>query len=104
MQYLTFHGTAPGPLFILADEKPLTRQFFATSLSGFLKDAGFPVSNYNTFSFRIGAATTAMSAGIPDVYVKMLGHWKSDCYQLYIKTPRLDLASFSKMLATKGSS
>ena len=60
IQRLTFCGTAPGPLFILADQKPLTRQIFATSLSSFLRNAGLKTIHYNTHSFRIGAATSAM--------------------------------------------
>ena len=102
IHYLTFRGTTPGYLFITANRKPLTRQIFATSLSGLLKDVGLPVAQYNMHSFRIGAATTAMSAGISDAHVKILGRWKSDTYQLYVRTPPSELASFSKILALKG--
>ena len=102
IKYLTFCGTNPGPLFIRPNLEPLTRQFFATSLTSLLKDAGLHVPHYNTHSFQIGAATTAMSAGISDVHVKMLGRWKSKAYQSYVRTPPSELASFSKILASRG--
>ena len=39
-----------------------------------------------------------MAAGILDVHVKMLGRWKRNAYQLYVKTPPSELASFSKTI------
>ena len=57
-------------------------------------------NHYNFHSFRIGAATSATQANIPDSYIKMLGHWQSNCYQRYIKTPPQELAKFSAILTT----
>ena len=58
--------------------------------------------NFNTHSFRIGAATSAIDAGISDAQVKMLGRWRSNAYQLYTKTPPSELAKLSKKLAAGG--
>ena len=58
--------------------------------------------NYNTHSFQIGAATSAIEAGISTS--KMLGRWKSDTYQCYVRTLSKELASFSKKLVSGGSS
>ena len=55
---------------------------------------------YNTHSFRIGAATTARQVNIPDAIIKMLGRWKSDAYQSYIKTPPQELSKLSKYLVS----
>ena len=38
--------------------------------------------------FWIGAATTAAERGIPDSIIKVLGRWKSDAFQTYIRMPR----------------
>ena len=49
---------------------------------------------YSGHSYCIGAATTATQQGISDNTIKMLGRWKSSTYQVYIKTPRQQLASY----------
>ena len=77
----------------------LTRQLFGTQLDKILQEAGMNAKLYNTHSFRIGAATSAREAGISDVNIQMLGHWKSDAYKLYIRTPAPYLARFSSQLA-----
>ena len=68
-----------------------------------LSSAGMDVLIYSGHSFRIGAATTALRAGISDANIKMLGRWESSAYQLYLKTPREELASVSTMLANTHS-
>ena len=42
------------------------------------------IDRYSTHSFRIGAATTATAAGIPDSKIKILGWWSSSVYQRYV--------------------
>jgi len=61
-------------LVITADQKPPTRQIFAMYLSSYIKETGLDVTHYNTHSFRIGAATSAMAASVSDAHMKMLGH------------------------------
>ena len=61
-------------------------------ISDTLQQAGFDHKQYAIHSFRIGAATTAKEAGMSDVHIKMLGGWKSNAYQLYVKTPCAELA------------
>ena len=61
--------------------------------------AGVKPDDYTGHSFRSGAATTAVKKGLGDATIKMLGCWKSDAYQLYIKTPRHQLAAISRCLA-----
>lgn len=60
--------------------------------------AGIDPTPYSGHSFHIGAATTANKNGVGDATVKMLGRWKSAAYQLYVKTPRSQLAKISKTL------
>jgi len=45
-------------------------------------------------------ATFTALAHIPDSYIKMMGCWQSDAYQLYIKTPPKELAKLSGQLVT----
>ena len=46
-----------------------------------------PVHSVFGRSFRIGAATSAASCGLPGHLIKTLGRWSSDAYQIYIRTP-----------------
>ena len=71
-------------------------------ISSALQQAGIDSKQYATHSFRIGAAaTTAKETGISDVHIKMLGRWKSNAYQLYVRTPRAELAKLSKQMVSK---
>ena len=89
-----------GPLFIFEDGRSLTHQHFSSILDNLLSRLGFDTTQYNTHSFRIGAATTAAQANIPHTSIQMLGRWKSNAYQMYIKTPPQELARFSKYLSS----
>lgn len=58
-----------------------------------MRAAGVDDKSYSGHSFRIGAATAAAAADVPDHVIKMLGRWESLAYQLYVRTPRLALPS-----------
>ena len=67
---------AQSPLFLLADGMVLTRLKFITSLRCLLAKVGH--------SFRIGAATSAAAAGLPDWLIEAMGRWSSECYKRYL--------------------
>ena len=73
------------PLFTFADASYLSRQILSNILKSLLPKHN--CSPFSSHSFRIGAATTAAAAGIPEWLIKVLGRWSSDCYERYIKTP-----------------
>lgn len=98
LTYLARRGNRPGPLFIHANGRPLTRQLLTDRLRSILQSAGV-VGNYSSHSFRIGAATMAAKRGIPDHLIQVLGRWKSDAYKLYVKTPPETIVSASSKLA-----
>ena len=78
-------GPSSGPLFCYTDGRPLTRQLLSSTVKSIVRLAGLP-GNYSGHSFRIGAATTAASQGVPDHLIKTLGRWSNDAYQRYIRT------------------
>jgi len=84
----------------MKNQQYLTPHLFRSLLFDILNDIGLATDKYNTHSFRIGAATSAKTAGISDLHIKMLGRWQSDAYQHYIKTPPSELAKFSKLLVS----
>ena len=99
LPYMVIRGNTPGPFFLMADRQLLTRQVFHNHSSNFLRQLGLPAADYNTHSFRIGAATTAKEVGISDTHIQMLGRWRSSAYQQYIRTSATTLAELSKVLA-----
>ena len=101
LSYMVARGPGDGPFFRFADGKPLTRP---TKIKEALTAMGFDCTPYSGHSFRSGAATTAAAQGLSDATIKMMGRWKSSAYQLYIKTPRDQLASYSYRLGCASSS
>ena len=73
LTYLAIRGKSPGSLFISRNNTPLTRAQFKTLVSTTLKTAGLNDSEYNTYSFKIGATTTAKAVGIADAHIQLLG-------------------------------
>jgi site-specific recombinase XerD len=74
---------------------PLTRTYLSERLRRLLSDAGIP-GNLSSHSFRIGAATSAALAGVPDNLIQTLGRWSSSAYLTYIRTPRSLLSNLTK--------
>ena len=60
--YPSLRGSAPGPLFLFSDGRPLSRRQLSSSVQSILSDAGYSGS-YSGHSFRIGAVTIAAARG-----------------------------------------
>ena len=71
-----------GPVFTFRDGSYLTRHQFSQIIQQCI-----PNINLNTHSFRIGGASTAYAAGVPETTIQTLGRWSSDAYRLYIRCP-----------------
>ena len=76
------------PMFQFKDGTPLSRRTLASNLHTLLELCGLQPNNYNTHSFRIGAATTAAAAGLPAWLINILGRWRCDSYQRYNHLPQ----------------
>ena len=98
IQYLHLRGGQSGPLFMEQNGKPLTRTTYATLLQANTARAGI-LGNYSSHSLRIGAATTAAQAGVPDHLIKNLGRGQSDAYQIYIRKQEHVLDTPLRLLA-----
>lgn len=98
LDYLSLRGDVAGPLFLQQDGHPLHRSFFMQKVQDALTATGLTGTSFNSHSFRIGAATTAGVAGVPEATIKVLGRWKSGAYQQYIHPSAGDLAQVSTQL------
>jgi len=63
---------------------PMTGSVFVKHFKYLVSMCGHDPSTYASHSFRRGAATWAMQCGVPSDIVKIMGDWKSNCYQSYI--------------------
>ena len=72
------------PLFIWDDGSPLIARRFQSQLWVYFGKLGLDPDQFNTHSFRIGAATTAAKVGISSGVIKQLGRWRSRAFKSYI--------------------
>ena len=100
LAYLAVRATTPGPLFLYQDGTTLSREHFTHHLRQAVQLVGLCPDNFSGHSFRIGAATTAAKAGLPDCLIKSHGRWKSSVFTRYIRTPIDLLADSSVALAS----
>ena len=103
LAYLAIRPPLPGPLFLYADGSPLTRTGLVSAVRSALSGSGADLSRYTGHSFRIGAATSAALAGLPDSLIQTLGRWRSSAYLRYIRTPVSTLTSVSQALVCHSS-
>jgi hypothetical protein len=96
--YLIKRGSTAGPLFQYASGRPLTKESLTAETRQLLSLLGFKASDYAGHSYRIGAAMTAASVGLPPWLVKTFGRWSSDCYERYIQCPHSVLSGVSTKL------
>ena len=99
LTYIAQRGDCPGAFFVSEGGRPLTKVRFIARVQAALQSAGVQFSDYTGHSFRIGAATAAVQAGIQDSTIQMLGRWSSTAFLSYLRTPRDQLAQFTGTLA-----
>ena len=97
--YTAVREPTAGPFFIQGDGTPLSKGSFVQQVKALVSDVGLDASLYSGHSFRIGAATSAAQAGIQDSTIQALGRWSSGAFLTYVRTPRSQLAGFSRELA-----
>ena len=98
LAYLAIRPPSAGPLFLHTDGSPLTRSDLVAAMRTALIGSGLDITRYSTHSFRIGAATAAANAGLPDSLIQTLGRWRSSPFLRYIRTPQSTLLSVPRTL------
>ena len=89
--YFSLRQPQRGPIFTFMDGTPMSRSFFTQQLNLSLVWAGCSTSCYKGHSFRIGAASTALTAGIAEAKIQSMGRWSSNACKRYIRIPMLSL-------------
>ena len=95
LDFIRRHPTGSGPLFTFSNGTFLTRQRWSEIIQSVIPDV-----NINTHSFRIGGASAAAAAGLPDSTIQVLGRWSSDAYKLYVRFPDSTFKNASMKMAT----
>ena len=95
-RFIEVHPFGKGPLFTFADGSFLTRKFISDVMLQVFNDL-----NLNTHSFRIGGASAAATAGIPDSVIQIMGRWASNAYRAYLRIPDKTLKRASKLMSLK---
>jgi len=87
-EYLMVRPPVQGPLFCHFNGKALSSYQFSSVLK---KALGHLKANHERIlphSFRIGRATSCAMDGMLDEEIKLLGRWKSNAYQKYVRIPK----------------
>ncbi|VDI01631.1 Hypothetical predicted protein [Mytilus galloprovincialis] len=82
-----------GPAFIHFGGNYVTRYQFNAVLKKALNVANITSDNFQSHSFRIGAASQSSKMGFSDDEIQDFGRWESKAYKRYIRIPTLKLAS-----------
>ena len=85
-RYLAVARVSPNaPLFVRADGATVSRDFFNSNLSKYLKACSLNPEFLKGHSFRIGSASFMAQKGFSDADIQKLGRWHSDAFKKYIR-------------------
>jgi hypothetical protein len=88
------------PLFVDCFGTILKNSYFQATTRLILAAGGYDCALYSGQSFRAGSATSAADMGFSDWEIKMLGRWRSDAYNIYLRNPKV-VNSFAKRLCNE---
>ena len=85
LNFISIRHQNNGPLFCHFNKTGVTRYQFSSVLCKTMKFIDCNPNEYNTHSFRIGAATHFAMNGHTDEDIMTLGRWKSASFKRYIR-------------------
>ena len=101
-QYLSLNfQSSHAQLFTYRSGAALSKQDISREIRNLLPLCGVVCpEEYATHSLRIGVATTAAIAGVPEHLIRHMGRWKSDAALNYIRVSSVEVSQLSAKLAS----
>ena len=90
---------ASTPLFVWKG-KPLHGDVVHQTVQACMGAMGLRPSDFGSHSLRAGGATALADAGCPEVVLKALGRWSSECYRLYVRGAFNAAMNWSRQIGT----
>lgn len=90
--YFQVRKPTSGPFFTFMDGSPVSWKYFTDQLCLSFNWCSLDCNRYKGRSFRIGAATTAFSKGVPDQKIEAKGRCSSGAFKKYIRVPVVKLS------------
>ena len=78
----------------------LTTRRVRAVVRGLMGAVGEVPTEFGAHSLRIGGATAAMAAGVPPHYIKAMGRWSSDIYEIYCRVSDAAVVRFGGAIAS----
>lgn len=100
--YLHHRGDSSFLLFLFADGKPLSHLQVTDCPRSILAKAAVQ-GNFASHSFQIGAIASSNATGLPDSFIRTLGHWSSNAYLVYVRKSHDTLRQAARQLASSSS-
>ena len=91
--------TPPNALFLQVDGRALDHLMLVKYIKAMVAKLELNPFRYSGHSLCIGGATSEVQAGLSQWQIKLLGHWNSQAYQLYICQDQLACAGFATHMA-----
>ena len=99
LSYMAIRPCTTNKLFVFQDGSLLTRHRLVLHLREAIAAIGLDPGAFAGHSFRIGAASTAAAAGVPESLIQQAGRWKSEAFRAYIRTKNSQMAGISSALS-----
>ena len=91
---------ASTPLFREADGSAFTTSRVRAVVRGMVGKLVEKPMEFGAHSLRIGGATAAMAAGVPIHYIKAMGRWSSEIYEIYCRLSDAAVIRFGRAIAS----
>ena len=99
MLVLTADRHITEPLFTWLNGTVVTSASFVKMLRQHLRLLHIDCKQFSRHSLRRGAAVSAKASGASDELIKLLGHWSSDAYKIYLRSIPAHIQHLVSMLA-----